>query len=125
VNRVSDLPVSLPPLHSVFWGAFQVTDLHVGEEGTGSSIDFVYGSSRGGFAGCHRFTVRKERRDDDDDDDDGEGEGDRVFVSMECITCNPNVDKPIGSKFVARLHGLYALMLFRDAVGEVHNLLGW
>ncbi|KID83200.1 hypothetical protein MGU_09481 [Metarhizium guizhouense ARSEF 977] len=113
VNSVSGLPTSLPSLHSVFWGTFQVTDLRVGEDGEGSSIDFVYGSNRGEFAGCHRFTVRKETG----------GQGERVFVSMECMTCNPRVDKPVSGQFLFGLHKVYAMMLFRDAVAEVKDLL--
>jgi hypothetical protein len=110
VNSVAEVPASLPQLHSIFWGAFQVTDLHVGEDGTGSWIDFVYGSNRGEFAGCHRFTIRK-----------GEGE---VFVSMECITRSPKVDKPISGRLLSGFHKIYAMMLFRDAVGEVQSLMG-
>ncbi|KJK74753.1 hypothetical protein H634G_10065 [Metarhizium anisopliae BRIP 53293] len=113
VNSMSELPASLPSLHSIFWGVFQVTDLRVGEDGEGSSIDFVYGSDRGEFAGCHRFTVRKETG----------AQRERVFVSMECVTCNPKVDKPVSGRLLSGFHHLYAMMLFRDGVAEVNGLL--
>lgn len=87
--------------------------MQVGKDGEGSTIDFVYGSNRGEFAGCHRFTVRKE----------ADEYGERVFVSMECITCNPKVDKPISGKIMFGFHRVYAMLLFRDAVGDVVGLL--
>ena len=102
-------------MHSILWGAFQVTDLQITENGIGSSIDFVYGSSRSEFAGCHRFTVRKECGN--------QGYAKEVFVSMECITCNPKEDKPFSGQFLSDVHKKYATMLFREAVGEMKSLL--
>ncbi|KAK2608865.1 hypothetical protein QQS21_002578 [Conoideocrella luteorostrata] len=123
ITSLKDMPTGLPVLHSILWNAFQVADISVsGDDALSSStarehsIDIVYGSNRGEFAGCHRFTVQRIEAGVHEEDDDAET---RVFVSMECITCNPMVNKPIAGDYLFKFHKLYALMLFREAVSSI------
>ncbi|KAL3959274.1 hypothetical protein ACCO45_007436 [Purpureocillium lilacinum] len=76
--------------------------------GTTSSVDVLYGSSEGHFAGCHRFSVCRDGR--------------KVKLALECVTCNPTVDAPLRPAFMFWFHRVYAMLLFRDALSNVRQV---
>jgi len=87
---------------------------HLRPKDQGALENFVevgFGDDRKSFAGMHRFEVSKRAA----------GQG--VVVGYSCCACNPKDDTPIypwiNRKFVAKFHGLYALLLFRDGIREV------
>ncbi|KAK2048324.1 hypothetical protein LZ31DRAFT_490362 [Colletotrichum somersetense] len=111
---------SLPPLQSILFGTFQVSlvelqapgnSLHVHEKRE-SSIDFVFGGDETHFAGVHRFIVSR----------NPESIG-KVRIRYEHMACNPTVDQPIKPDFLLRFHNFYAMLLFREALAEVIQVL--
>ncbi|KAJ6440117.1 low temperature requirement protein A [Purpureocillium lavendulum] len=111
---------TLPPLSTTIFGAFQVAAVDIAdhsnpsdstpspEESTTSTVDVLYGSSESRFAGCHRFSVRRD--------------GHRVRIALECVTCNPTVDKQLSPAFLFWFHRAYAMLLFQDAVANVKHV---
>ncbi|UNI19518.1 hypothetical protein JDV02_005700 [Purpureocillium takamizusanense] len=111
---------ALPPPSSTIFGAFRVAAIDIAdasardesiapaESSTTSSVDVLYGSSEGQFAGCHRFSVCCE--------------GSQVKLSLECVTCNPTVDKPLSPAIMFWFHRVYAMLLFRDALYNVRQV---
>ncbi|OAQ75744.1 hypothetical protein VFPFJ_10733 [Purpureocillium lilacinum] len=111
---------TLPPPSSTIFGAFQVAAIDIANtetdedptvsanQGTTSSVDVLYGSSEGHFAGCHRFSVCRDGR--------------KVKLALECVTCNPTVDAPLRPAFMFWFHRVYAMLLFRDALSNVRQV---
>lgn len=111
---------TLPPPSSTIFGAFQVAAIDIANtetdedptvsanQGTTSSVDVLYGSSEGHFAGCHRFSVSRDGR--------------KVKLALECVTCNPTVDAPLRPAFMFWFHRVYAMLLFRDALSNLRQV---
>ena len=103
------------PSSLLFRGHFLVLDVYLKlrnqEEEISSSkdghshIDIGFGDDRKHFAGMHRFEVRH-------NEEGAEGQNGDVAISFSSISCNPTVDKALGSKLVFTLHKFYALCLF-------------
>ncbi|EHK19399.1 uncharacterized protein TRIVIDRAFT_46245 [Trichoderma virens Gv29-8] len=110
----------LPPTSSILWGTFQVADIELSDsctsKPTGSRADIVFGDSQGGFAGCHRFSVK--RLDTSEDIQRGEI---KFRLSLECLVCDPTSSKPKESKFLHKVHNNYSHLLFRDAVAHTKS----
>ncbi|OHE99420.1 hypothetical protein CORC01_05220 [Colletotrichum orchidophilum] len=108
----------LPPLHSVVFGAFQVSyvklvnpqESHAGPE-TESSVDFVFGKDKSQFAGAHRFSIVRKS-----------GDSTRVRVVYESTACNPTRNQPV-SDLLHQFHKIYMMLLFREGVSEVMQRL--
>lgn len=81
-------------------------------------IDFVFGDNRGQFAGCHRFSIKRLEAKSN-----AQKQPAQFQIQLECIACNPTVNKPIGISFLGGFHTIYANMLFRDAVAEAKHQL--
>lgn len=81
-------------------------------------IDIVFGNNRGQFAGCHRFSIKRLEANSH-----AQREPTQYRIQLECIVCNPTVNKPIGVSFLEGFHTVYANMLFRDAVAEAMHKL--
>ncbi|KAH6892412.1 hypothetical protein B0T10DRAFT_483744 [Thelonectria olida] len=117
-NQLSD--TALPPLHSVLYGVFQVLDLQLtteddseGRKGdTESHIDFGFGSDQVGFAGAHRFSVVRPKKDPNSDVE-------TVQIHYHSTACNPKTNKPMGPAFMFRFHEAYGEFLFREGIAEV------
>lgn len=78
----------------------------------------MFGKNRGEFAGCHRFSIKRL-----DAKFRTQREPAQFKIQLECIVCNPTVNKPIGISFLGGFHTIYANMLFRDAVAEAKHTL--
>ncbi|KAJ3493825.1 hypothetical protein NLG97_g4486 [Lecanicillium saksenae] len=111
---------ALPELHTVLFGAFRLADVHLADAETQattgskqSHADFLFGSDMSEFCGCHRFSVERLEVD-------ASGETQKVKVQMQSYACNPQSDVP-GGKVILGFHRLYASLLFRETVGEVHR----
>ncbi|EFQ32641.1 uncharacterized protein GLRG_07655 [Colletotrichum graminicola M1.001] len=114
------LPTSLPSTHSILFGAFQVSHIElqdssdlgrVHEQGE-SSIDFVFGADDTRFAGAHRFSVARNQ----------ERTGD-VRILYEHMACNPTTNQPVKPDFLFCFHNFYAMLLFREGLAEVMQVL--
>ncbi|KAL7931391.1 hypothetical protein V8C35DRAFT_310293 [Trichoderma chlorosporum] len=107
----------LPPTSSILWGTFQIAEIELSDnqvsEPIGSRVDIVFGDSRGGFAGCHRFSVQQLETN-------GGSKGDqtKLRLSLECLVCDPTSSIPKDSKLLHQLHNNYSFLLFRDAVAH-------
>ncbi|KAG7111614.1 hypothetical protein HYQ44_009809 [Verticillium longisporum] len=110
----------LPLVTTILFGAFQISDSQIHPSGdvttnpveSESSVDFVFGSSQGNFSGTHQFSILRTK-----------GRPERARVRYAHISCNPNGGKLPMPDFMAPLHNLYAMLLFREAVGEVKRRL--
>ncbi|KAL9945714.1 hypothetical protein ACHAQF_008307 [Verticillium nonalfalfae] len=110
----------LPPVTTILFGAFQISDSQIHRPGdnttdpveTESSVDFVFGSSQGNFSGTHQFSILRTK-----------GHPEKARVRYAHISCNPNGGKLPMPDFMAPLHNFYAMLLFREAVGEVKRRL--
>ncbi|PNH31070.1 hypothetical protein VD0004_g3442 [Verticillium dahliae] len=110
----------LPPVTTILFGAFQISDSQILRPGdmsthpveSESSVDFVFGSSQGNFCGTHQFSILRTK-----------GHPERARVRYAHVSCNPNGGKLPMPDFMAPLHNLYAMLLFREAVGEVKRRL--
>ncbi|CAM1509759.1 Fc.00g000940.m01.CDS01 [Cosmosporella sp. VM-42] len=111
---------TLPSLHAVLFGVFQVSDVQLASQkalvppvdGTESHIDFCFGSDRAQFAGVHRFSIVRTH----EDSDDGEM---KVQVHCQSMSCNPTGTKRIGPAWMFTFHKMYAQLLFREGVSEI------
>lgn len=111
-NQISDF--SLPPLHTLLFGAFKVVDIwHVQTDQDESGVDLAFGSDSGTFAGCHRLSVATVE----------EREESSAYLAFSCMTCNPTEgEKGSWTKrfpFMLKVHNMYSELLFRAAVGNV------
>lgn len=107
----------LPPLHTVLFSCFQVAAIELASRddkggAPESSVDIVYGSGPGQFAGSHRFSVVQEAPR-------GDGGDTTARLTFACVTCNPTSDKPPHPGAMWVFHKAYAMLLFRDAVAGV------
>ncbi|KAI5795150.1 hypothetical protein EDC01DRAFT_654296 [Geopyxis carbonaria] len=104
-NITTDSEIAKLRRGDVLFGAFQILD--VGE----CHVDFGFGNSEGGFAGCHRFEVYgfpSERR-----------------MRVAHVSCNPTKDGGLlggwAGSWVMGLHGIYARLLFADGMRVVRS----
>jgi hypothetical protein len=110
----------LPPLHSLLFGCFLAADIRlaVGDKHNSadkqSHVDFVFGSDTSQFAGSHRFSLKRTN---------GPEGTQKVHVEMNCLTCNPQANKPIAPAALFTFHEIYANLLFREAVSEMKRWL--
>ncbi|SPO06951.1 uncharacterized protein DNG_09645 [Cephalotrichum gorgonifer] len=126
---LSEIPTDqLPPVHSVLFGAFQISSIRLVDQNAsgispsssdeGSHVDFVFGTDKGQFAGVHRFRVSRPRRLKGEERAGG-GDEELVTVHLEHMSCNPAVDKALKPDFLLTLHKIYATLLFREGVAEI------
>ncbi|KAL7941256.1 hypothetical protein V8C42DRAFT_180929 [Trichoderma barbatum] len=117
-KQLSD--AQLPPVSTILWGTFQVAEIELSDgrasTSTGSRVDIVFGDSQGGFAGCHRLSVKRL-----DPSADPEGDKTKFRLTLECLVCDPTSSKPKESEFLHRLHNNYSHLLFRDAVAHTKS----
>ncbi|KAM0326995.1 hypothetical protein ACHAQA_006116 [Verticillium albo-atrum] len=112
---------ALPSVRSVYFGAFQISAIHIHElQGTAASgtesesnIDLVFGSSEGNFGGSHQFSVLRTKKDPSS-----------VRIRYAHSSCNPTINKQLKPDFIGPLHNFYAMVLFREAVGQVKLRFG-
>lgn len=116
--------MTLPPLHTVLFGGFQVGHIEIhqpsNDSGSGSNtescVDLIYGSDKSQFSGVHRFSVIR-----------GAGtkskEENQVCVRYSSISCNPTVNKSLPS-ILFEFHRIYGNLLYREGVSEVMRWLG-
>ena len=112
----------LPPLNSVLFGAFRIIDISLSSsshlqletfEARSSRVDIAYGSDNGFIAGVHRFSVSE-----------SEGSADlrgnrHVAIDFDSTSCDPKENKQLGPDLLMTFHMLYAMLLFKEAVGSV------
>lgn len=78
-----------------------------------SHVDFVYGWDGGILRGVHRFSVLRHGPED------GEGRKSQLCeLRFASVACNPTANQPLNA-LLGKLHRVYALLLFRNAVAEV------
>ena len=104
--KVSELPNGLFPVGTLLWGVFMVADVRLDTEE--KTVDILFNSSEGTFAGCHRLSVQR----------GGKG----VKLGLECVVCNPSVDADPALSWTRPFHDWYAMLLFRDAAADVLQL---
>ncbi|KAL0937283.1 uncharacterized protein CTRU02_207014 [Colletotrichum truncatum] len=121
VWSVSDIPRhTLPAQGSLFFGAFQVGHVEVHNyrisavegENTTSSIDFVYGSDQGRFAGAHRFSITRDT-----------SRQDVIRITYESLSCNPTTNRRFAPGFLIAFHEVYASWLFKESISQVLRVL--
>ncbi|KAK1533313.1 hypothetical protein CPAR01_10021 [Colletotrichum paranaense] len=105
---------TLPPVHSVVFGTFQVSHVKLidskesqAEPETESSVDFVFGKDISQFAGAHRFSIVRSSENPA-----------RVKVVYESTACNPTRNHHL-SGILLQFHSFYAMLLFREGVSEI------
>ena len=112
----------LPPLNSVLFGAFRIIDISLSSsshlqletfEAGSSQVDIAYGSDNGFISGIHCFSVSE-----------SEGSADlhgnrHVTINFDSTSCNPKENKQLGPDLLMTFHMLYAMLLFKEAVGSV------
>ncbi|KAK5113371.1 hypothetical protein LTR62_003471 [Meristemomyces frigidus] len=124
----------LPDLGTKLFGSWQVVDRFApgprflrdtsrGAELGESYITFAFGQDRGLFMGVLRFYVSEVPPESSGDREDNREGSETAWVelrlcSMSIVTSeNGLVRKSV--KWLGGLHGIYAKLLFRDAIGEV------
>ncbi|KAF6823180.1 hypothetical protein CPLU01_11550 [Colletotrichum plurivorum] len=120
IDRISnnaDVPRgNLPALRAMLFGTFQVSHIHIDKDAasgeTTSSIDFVYGSDQGRFAGAHRFSIMRDR-----------SQAKAIRVVFESASCNPTQNRPFAPAFLFSFHRLYAMLLFRESTANILDIL--
>ncbi|KAF6811416.1 hypothetical protein CSOJ01_05708 [Colletotrichum sojae] len=117
ISNKADVPSGhLPALRAMLFGAFQVSHVHIDQDpargGTTNCIDFVYGSDQGRFAGAHRFSIVRDR-----------SQPKAVRVVFESASCNPTQNQPFAPAFLFSFHRLYAMLLFRESIANVLEIL--
>ncbi|KFY29722.1 hypothetical protein V494_08511 [Pseudogymnoascus sp. VKM F-4513 (FW-928)] len=124
---------SFMPVGDILFGAFQLVDSHVKvtpSDPLPSYLTFGFGSDRGQFAGCHRFSIHRglepkkgiesgtlnvSRADDEAELlDDGE-----VEIRLEHFRCNPSRNVPSWAECISWFHRWYAEFLFADGISSM------
>jgi hypothetical protein len=116
----------LPPLHSTLFGAFQVLEFYDSDQATSldsappgdSYVDFGFGSDGSIFSGFQRYSLSRSARVHEKVDAD-DADNSVVRITFSCVACNPMQDKPIKPDFLFVLHKFYAMLLFREGVGQI------
>jgi hypothetical protein len=125
--------MSFMPVGDILFGAFQLVDSHLKlapSDPLPSYLDFGFGSDRGYFAGCHRFSLHRGLESDKDSElgslnvagtasdadmlEDGE-----VEVRLEHFRCNPSKNVPSWAECISWFHCWYAKFLFADGISSV------
>ncbi|QRD02603.1 hypothetical protein JI435_113590 [Parastagonospora nodorum SN15] len=114
----------LPPLHALIFGVWRLVESQVEAGppsqphlGPSSHVDFVFGWNDGFIAGIHRFSVI--RADNEAKPDTNHDSTTNVTIEYAHTSCNPKENKPLKPDALMTLHMWYALLLFREGVGEV------
>lgn len=112
----------LPLLNSVLFGAFRIIDISLSSsshlrletfEARSSQVDIAYGSDNGFIAGVHRFSVSEL-------EGPANLHGNRhVTINFDSTSCDPKENKQLGPDLLMTFHMLYAMLLFKEAVGSV------
>lgn len=107
---------TLPEYGALYFNAFQMVDKQM-ESGKGgeSYVDIAYGKYRTPFVGVHRFSLQRQEERAPAGKDDGE----EIRFTMSCVTCNAKEDRRIAPAWASVLHRAYAMLLFREGVGQV------
>jgi hypothetical protein len=116
----------LPPLHSVLFGAWQVVDLKLVAEDSRDSqeesyIDLAYGKDQWPFAGCNRFSIRRDREAEAEAVANGRPTEVRVVYSQS--NCNPLVDQDPMPDFMFKFHEVYAILLYKEVMSALKSWL--
>ncbi|KFY75768.1 hypothetical protein V499_04273 [Pseudogymnoascus sp. VKM F-103] len=125
--------MSFMPVGDILFGAFQLVDSHLKlapSDPLPSYLDFGFGSDRGYFAGCHRFSLHRGLESEKDSElgslnvagtasdadmlEDGE-----VEVRLEHFRCNPSKNVPSWAECISWFHCWYAKFLFADGISSV------
>ena len=116
-------------MHALLFGAFRLVDRRISSTEGYSYVDFAFGSDMGAIAGVHRFSVSHGGGDDKLRSSSSEGEGDGgkkdmvdVVIEFAHSGCNPRENKELGPEFLQMLHLWYAMLLFKEGLGEVIKL---
>jgi hypothetical protein len=82
-----------------------------GEFTSHSYVDLVFGSNspKSGFAGVHRFSVRRALN----------AKMDSTRIEYSHLSCNPTTNTALKPDFLQPLHKIYAMLLFREGVSRV------
>lgn len=121
------------PVGDVLFGAFRLVDSHLKltpSDPLPSYLDFAFGSDRGNFAGCHRFSLHRGLESKTDNELSRSnvtgliGEADlleesEVEVRLEHFRCNPSKNVPSWAEYISWFHYWYAKLLFADGIGSV------
>ena len=125
--------VKLPPMNTTLISLFHVADINLHpsqstvsskQSETASHVDVAFGSDTRRFSGAHRFSIiRESRKPEQVEPQQGST---KVQIGFDSLTCNPvQADaKPRSySQILAKFHRIYALLLFREAVGGIQDWL--
>lgn len=121
------------PVGDILFGAFQLVDSHLKSAPSDplpSYLDFGFGSDRGYFAGCHRFSLYrglKSKKGSELGKSDVTGTAGRadlleegeVEVRLEHFRCNPSKNVPSWAEYISWFHCWYAKFLFADGISSV------
>ncbi|KFY42162.1 hypothetical protein V495_04644 [Pseudogymnoascus sp. VKM F-4514 (FW-929)] len=132
-NRHNIPAMSFMPVGDILFGAFKLVDSHLKvtpSDQLPSYLDFGFGSDRGQFAGCHRFSVHRGLKSKTDGElgrlnitgafnEEGMPEDGEVEVRLEHFRCNPSENKPSWAEFISWFHRWYAEFLFADGISSV------
>lgn len=118
-SQRSDLPSDkLLPLYARVVDLFQVTDSYIVDRSkdqtaeSESFVDFAFGCDDSTFAGAHRFSVSRSPEDPES-----------VTIGFSCIVVNPGTGKNMVPPGTSVFHRVYAMLLFRDALAELRDVL--
>ncbi|KAF2262392.1 hypothetical protein CC78DRAFT_618620 [Lojkania enalia] len=108
---------TLPPLHTVLFGTFQIVDRKIHDQyrenyessATPSYIDIAFGSDRSRFSGVHRFSISRDGTKDDD----------TIRIEFSDVVCNPSENRAPVPELMVAFHNKYAMLLFREAISNV------
>lgn len=112
----------MPPLHTVIFGEFRLANIQITEakiepeedSPPESYVDFVFGSDQQSFSGCHRLSVSRLPAKDADSTP-------QVVFKFASMACDPKTNRMVGPEAIITFHRLYAMMLFREAIGYVNE----
>lgn len=121
------------PVGDILFGAFKLVDSHLKltpSDPLPSYLDFGFGSDRGHFAGCHRFSVHRGLKAKEDSElsrlnvagaagEESLPGDDEVEVRLEHFRCNPSENVPSWAECISWFHCWYAKFLFADGISSV------
>lgn len=115
----------LPPLHSLLFGVWLMTDKHVENRASQNAslpyqsyVDLAFGADDFYLAGVHRFTVSREAVESKTQNQ-SDDKTVNVKIEFSHAGCNPRKNERLKPDILEPLHNWYAMLLFREGVAEV------
>ncbi|KAF3396395.1 hypothetical protein F1880_006614 [Penicillium rolfsii] len=119
--RSSEVPADkLCDVGTRLFGVFQVLDKYVAESSDNqmSYVDYGFGSDNDSFAGCHRFSVTRSPGTSETISGIAQPKT-QIRISLEALTCDPQMDKSPVRERTKWFHALYSRALHANGVQAV------